>query len=124
MVVSVVYHCESFGKQPHQPRAYTPEGRSGFQQEYLGRAFNTQLSLAFSKSPLETPDCCPACLTRTWLLGENGNSCGEGRQEELHTNNHTQAASAPHSAGALTVSLAGSERHKCWWLWGRGGQLQ
>lgn len=76
----------------------------------------------FSKSPLEIPSCCPACLTRTWLLGENGNSCGEGRQEDLYTNNHTQAASAPHRADDLTVSLAGSERHRPRGLWGRGAQ--
>lgn len=29
---------------------------------------------------------------------------------ELCANNHTQAASAPHRAGALTVSSAGNER--------------
>lgn len=67
-----------------------------------------KLSLAFSKSPLESPSCCPRCLTRTWLLSENGNSCGEGRQEELCTNNHTWLPQSHTELGA--VNLAGSER--------------
>lgn len=84
--VSVVqFRSESFGKQPRQANAYTPEGRSGFQQEGLGRAANTPLSLAFSKSPLESPDGCPACLTQRCCLvrmetvvGRGGNrSCAQ-----------------------------------------------
>lgn len=56
MVSVVQFQSEwSIGKQPHQARAYIPEGRSGFQQEHLGHAANTQLSLAFLKKSLGNP---------------------------------------------------------------------
>lgn len=108
-----------------QARAYIPEGRSGFQQECPGCATNTQLSLAFSKSPLEIPDCCPACLTRTWLLSENGNSCGEGRQEELCTNNHTPSGClSPALRWGLNCQSLRKRKTQAPVWWGRGGPLQ
>lgn len=55
MVSVVQFQSEwSLGKQPHA-RAYIPEGRSGFPQEHLGQAANTQLSLAFLKKSLGNP---------------------------------------------------------------------
>lgn len=85
----------ALGSSLHLARTYIPEGRSGFQQERLGLCSQHPTFTGFLKKSLGNPQLSSCVLTRTWLLGENGNSCGEGRREELCTNNHTQAVSAP-----------------------------
>lgn len=75
-------HCQSdrsLGQQPRQAGAHVLEGRRGFLARVPGpRSLHPTFTGSFAKSPLEIPSRRPACQTRTWPLGENGNSGGRG----------------------------------------------
>lgn len=113
-------YCQSdrsLGQQPRQAGAHVLEGRRGFLARVPGpRSLHPTFTGSFAKSPLEIPSHRPACQTRTWPLGENGNSGGRGDPRRC-----AQITTHTPPSGALTVSRAGSERHRRWAGEGRPG---
>lgn len=117
-------YCQSdgsLGQQPRQAGAHVLEGRRGFLARVPGpRSLHPTFTGSFAKSPLEIPSRRPACQTRTWPLGENGNSGGRG-DPSCCAQITTRTPPRPYAAERGPNCQPGRKR-KTPALGGRGGQ--
>lgn len=90
-----------------------------FPQEGLDCGTNTSAFTGLLRSPLESPSRCSVYMTRMRLCAENGNSCGEGRQEEP-AQITTLGLLESLTSWAPTVNLTGSERRPLFAMRGMG----